>query len=455
MESMSKKSRSCESNDGIEDRLSGLPDELIVHILSLMPTLDAVRTMLIQRFRNLWTLVPALSFENYGRISRMADKPPSTHVASSSFACFVQNALLLNRRSTIDTFRLCICNSDKKSTDAIIGDVRMWLRYAIEREVKDLYFRYEAPNFDLPGCVFTSQYLVTLTLARCMLKHYEHQSQLEMINLRKLSLLHVYGSTKAFDQLISGCPCLQELIIITTFGQRLSSLNINSPSVRKLYLHMYNTSCTLNCPSLNNLDISICGILPIQLNIIGVISLQEVNFKDLPRDCDSGEINAYFRQFQNAELISLSCKSFEKISSVEKMEFAHSRWKRIVLHPQWDCERCLEVICMLMKSSINLEELIIYAGESSGSKCELVCPKLYTCVLPLLKTVTIHGNHGYENWCKGQLQVIQFLLRNAVVLDKLVITLGKSELTTAEELDLIKQVSTFRRASADATVIFA
>ncbi|XP_074270834.1 FBD-associated F-box protein At5g56370-like [Silene latifolia] len=306
MESMSKKSRSCESNDGIEDRLSGLPDELILHILSLMPTLDAVRTMLLQRFRNLWTLVPALSFENYGRISRMADKPPSTHVASSSFACFVQNALLLNRRSTIDTFRLCIGN-----LDAIIGDVRMWLRYAIEREVKDLYFRYNARYFDPPGCVFTSQYLVTLTLARCMLKHYEYQSQPQMINLRKLSLLHVYGSTKAFDQLISGCPCLQELFIITTFGQSLSSLNINSPSVHKAQLYIYKTSCTLNCPSLKNLDISICGISPIQLNIIGVISLQEVNFKDLPRDCDSGEINAYFRQFQNAELISLSCKSFE------------------------------------------------------------------------------------------------------------------------------------------------
>ncbi|XP_074272692.1 F-box/LRR-repeat protein At3g26922-like isoform X1 [Silene latifolia] len=372
MESMSKKSRSCESNDGIEDRLSGLPDEVIVHILSLMPTLDAVRTMLLRRFRNLWTLVPALSFEYYGYYSRLADKPPSTHVSSSSFAWFGRYAMLLNRRSTIDTFRLCIGNLDKKSTDAIIGDVRMWLRYAIEREVKDLYFRYEAPNFDLPGCVFTSQYLVTLTLARCMLKHYEHQSQLEMINLRKLSLLHVYGSTKAFDQLISGCPCLQELFIITTFGQRLSSLNINSPSVRKLYLHMYNTSCTLNCPSLKNLDISIWGILPIQLNMIGVISLQEVIFKDLPWYCDSGEINAYFSLSQNAELISLSSVAFKKICSIKKMELPQNRWKRIVLHPQWNRERCLEVICMLIKSSINLEELVIYAGELWVSEFSMI-----------------------------------------------------------------------------------
>ncbi|XP_074272721.1 F-box/FBD/LRR-repeat protein At5g56420-like [Silene latifolia] len=453
MESVSKKSISCESNDGIEDRLSGLPDELIVHILSLMPTLDAVRTMLLRPFRNLWTLVPALSFEYYGYYCRIADKPPSTHVSYSSFTCFVRNALLLNRRSTIDSFRLCICNLDKKSTDTkIIGDVQMLLRYAIEREVKDLYFHYNAHFFDPPGCVFTSQYLVTLTLFCCTLEHYEHQSQPQMVNLRKLSLLFVGGSNKAFNQLISGCPCLQELFINTAFGLELVSLNINSPSVRKLYLRVSDGSYNLNCPSLKILDIAICET-DVKLNMIGVISLQEVNFEDLPWDCDSGEINAYFSLSQNAELISFSSVAFKGISFIKKMEFPQNRWKRIVLHPQWNHERCLEVICMLIKSSINLEELIIYAGESSGN-CELFSPGLSTCVLPLLRTVTIHGNHGYEKWCEGQLQVIEFLLKNAVILEKLVITFGENKLTAVEKFDLVKQVSTFRRASVNATVIF-
>ncbi|XP_074272694.1 F-box/FBD/LRR-repeat protein At5g56420-like isoform X3 [Silene latifolia] len=328
MESMSKNSTSCESNDGIEDRLSGLPDELIVHILSFMPTLDAVRTMLLRRFQNLWTFVPALRFDFHEMIC-IDDKPPSTHVAFSSFTCFVRNALLLNRRSTIDTFRLCIGELGEKSKDTkIIGDVRMLLRYAVEREVKDLYFHYNAPFFDPPGCVFTSQYLVTLTLAGCTLKHYEHQSQPQMVNLRKLSLLYVYGSTKAFNQLISGCPCLQELFINTAFGPELLSLNINSPSVRKLYLRVYEGSYNLNCPSLKILDIAICETHVI-LNMIGVISLQEVNFKDLPRDCNSGGINAYFRRIQNAELISLSSVAFKLLNSRVKVKPWFAFWDQI------------------------------------------------------------------------------------------------------------------------------
>ncbi|XP_074272708.1 F-box/FBD/LRR-repeat protein At5g56420-like isoform X2 [Silene latifolia] len=411
MQSISKKRRTCESNDGMEDRLSGLPDEVIVHILSFMPTLDAVRTMLIRQLRNLWTLVPAL--RNLGNISKDAK---------------------------------------------IIGDVRMWLRYAIEKEVRVLYFRYSAP-FDPPRCIFTSQSLATLALLGCTIEHYVHQSQIHLGSLRKLSLIGVKGSTKSYDQLISGCPSLQELIVYFAATSGFEILNINAPSVSKLRICVLNIrcSCTLNCPSLKILDIGVSEKSPyFQLSVTGVISLQEVNVEYLPTRYYSGEVQPFFKLLQNAEVFTLSCKAFKELSnsSTEKMEFSLNTWRRIVLHLEWNGERCLEVIFKLMKKSVNLKELIIYAGESSGDDCELLCPELTACVLPLLKTVTIHGNHGYKKWCEGQLQVIEFLLTNGVVLEKLVITFGKNKLTTVEKVDLVKQVSTFRRASSNATVIF-
>ncbi|XP_074272714.1 F-box/LRR-repeat protein At3g26922-like [Silene latifolia] len=462
MESMSKKCRSCENNDGIQDRLSGLPDEVIVHILTLMPTLDAVRAMLLRRFADLWTLVPALNFdfgEYSGRMTRINDERLSNHPMFSSFARFVRNVLMLYRRSTIDTFYLSIKDVEVELVDAkMIGDVQMWLRFAISKQVKDLYFDCDPLHDGLcpPHCVFTSQSLAVLTLSHCTLDNFEHQSQPHMGALTKLSLTRVCGTTNAYDKLLRGCPSLQELFIDVSDAPGLLSLNVNAPSVSKLYLHLFSCRCILNCPSLKIMDIAVYSksspLVP--LRATDFISLQEVNVKILPRRCSYYLVHSLFGLIENAKVFTLSCEAFKHITSTKKMEFPQNRWKRIVLHPQWDRERCLQVICMLIGSSINLEELIICAGESPG-KCELACPKFHTCLLPLLKTVTIHGNHGYEKWCKGQLQVIEFLLRNAVVLDKLVITLGKSKLTTAEELDLIKQVSTFRRASADVTVIFA
>ncbi|KAH9625248.1 hypothetical protein KSS87_001750 [Heliosperma pusillum] len=50
MQSMSKKTTSCETNDGIKDRLRHMPYQVIVHILSLMPTLDAFSLDFIQVF---------------------------------------------------------------------------------------------------------------------------------------------------------------------------------------------------------------------------------------------------------------------------------------------------------------------------------------------------------------------------------------------------------------------
>ncbi|XP_042381147.1 F-box/FBD/LRR-repeat protein At1g51370-like [Zingiber officinale] len=46
-----------------EDYLSGLPDELLHHILSFLPTRDSIRTSLLaRRWRRVWASVPAIDF---------------------------------------------------------------------------------------------------------------------------------------------------------------------------------------------------------------------------------------------------------------------------------------------------------------------------------------------------------------------------------------------------------
>ncbi|KAK9690412.1 hypothetical protein RND81_09G126000 [Saponaria officinalis] len=198
------------ANNIVQDRLSCMPDEVIVHILSCMATIDAVRTMLLRRFGDLWTLV---------------------HTLRLDFDGFVRNVLMLHKRSTIDTFHLYICEFDDYFNDPnMIDDVQMWLRFAVYRGVKDLYFAFNGPDdLALPCCVFTCQSIETLRLSGCMIDEYEDGQPLHMGSLRNLSLICVHGYNDAFNELISGCPSLQELTIDNPQG--LQVLIITTPSI--------------------------------------------------------------------------------------------------------------------------------------------------------------------------------------------------------------------------------
>ncbi|KAL1200112.1 F-box/LRR-repeat protein 25 [Cardamine amara subsp. amara] len=56
--------RSSDLIDGGEDSISDLPDEILHHIFSFIPTRLAIRTsVLSKRWRHVWSETPHLSFE--------------------------------------------------------------------------------------------------------------------------------------------------------------------------------------------------------------------------------------------------------------------------------------------------------------------------------------------------------------------------------------------------------
>ncbi|KAK9757584.1 hypothetical protein RND81_01G172400 [Saponaria officinalis] len=404
MESRAKKMIPSEG----EDRLSDLPDNLIVHILSFMPTLYAVKTMLLRRFGNLSTLVPTLTFDlwDYGRIIRADKEDESIDDIFTSFARFIRNVLMLHKRPTIDSFHFSMKPIPVEIKDPkLIDDVQMWLRFAIDRQVKDLNFNFNGyDDLVLPHCIFMSQSLITLTLHGCML---EHQAHVHMGTLRELSLVKVKGSGQVYNQLILGCPSLQELNINIT---NLSNvLNITSPSV--------------------------------------------MNVKDLPNRSLS-LFKKFLRQIRNVEVVTWSCHALETLSWGRKIKFPRTKWKRLVLRPSWDVKRSIEVILELLKNSVKLEELILYYDlspwqDDSGYGC-VESSTTSTYVMPQLKKVTIHR---WARFSKAQLQLVEIVLQNAVHLEQLVIR-GNNSRTTVDQLNFVKQVSNFRRGSANATVIF-
>ncbi|KAL7129588.1 hypothetical protein ABFS83_13G077900 [Erythranthe nasuta] len=219
------------------DRLNDLPDPLICHILSFLPTKSSVRTSVLgQRWRHLWTYVPNLDF-------------------SRANEDFIDKVMSLHRIPDIITFRLkelmAECNGNQ---------IERWLSFAIERNVQNLELYYPPKNV-LPQCLFTCQTLVDLRIYMC--GTIIVGGTVFLPRLKKLSLIHVrFDADESLPHLLSGCPVLEDLVVESLC---LVYFNISSPTLKSLCFksdgYRFNNiddRLAINTPALRYLKIDDC-----------------------------------------------------------------------------------------------------------------------------------------------------------------------------------------------------
>ncbi|XP_074307644.1 F-box protein At4g09920-like [Silene latifolia] len=457
------------------DRLSELPDDVIVHILSFLPILDAVRTVLLRRFRNLWTLVPILNCDLYEVLKNLVPNNQWPHNEVWRFNIFLRNVVALHKRSLIDKFHLHLGGDYVSGSREIGDDITRCLRFALDKQAKEIAF-YDVfcqfPPTNLPD--FTSQSLVNLELQYCRIPP---QLQVNLGSLKQLLLDSVTICEAGLQQFISGCPSLQELSI--NYIYCIKKLRFSAPNINKFSLLVFDRyenedPLVLDLPNLKTLDLEIDRIP----HVLDVSSVRNMYLKNIIHDLDDEDdcrmFNIFFRKFEGAQVFQLSRKASEpflhRLKLIDDLHLLEIRWKRLILELWVSCESCILGFYQLMRSSIHLEELIIYTSAeitsnsvfSTSSLCihqdleaRFDMPPLEfssDCVMPKLKTVTLHG---YVKPWNRQLHLVSFLLKAATILDKLVIVPTKHLLTRDEELEFVKYVSSFQRASTSARVLFA
>nr|AGO67237.1 f-box family protein [Silene vulgaris] len=448
--------RLCLSKED-RDRLSELPDTVIVRILSYMPIIDAVRTVLLRRFGNLWTLVDTLKFDEDTYDYKDHDCNEIKRV--DWYCCFVRNVLMLHQNPSIHTFHLCIEFDEVmiRSKD----DLRGWLRFPLDRQAKNIKLSdtsYHAATYHCNSIFpnLESQFLVTLNLDSCKL---DGELQVNLGSLNKLSLCRVGISVENFQRFISGCPSLQELVLVNPYWT--TNISFSAPNIAKFslfltYDYQGGFAISLNCPNLTSLYLDLdLG----ELNIVDVSSVRDIYIKHFFENMhlsDDGELLAIIQMFGKLESIEVfqlsndASKPF--LQTIQDVQLLRHGWKHIVLDLRELSDSCLLGIYHLMRSLKHLEELTIYTTEDFRADTDLLrleLPSPY--VTPQLKTISLHG-YG-KSW-RSQLQLIEFLLKSAPALDKLVIVPIQCRLKEAEELEFVKNVSNFPRASPSARVTF-
>lgn len=181
------------------DRISDLPDEVLSHVLSFLPTAAAIATtVLSKRWNELWRSCPSLTFD---------DSDYFTNTRSKSYSRFVQcvHVAILSRdwHQTVHSLRLSCRSSACDSTN-----VSVWINTVVQRGVQHLDLCV-GKMFNLPSAVPTCKTLVVLKLDHFYIKKIPTVDfpVLKIMHLRNLNFLE----HRDFAELVRASPNLEEL----------------------------------------------------------------------------------------------------------------------------------------------------------------------------------------------------------------------------------------------------
>jgi len=192
------------------DRISELPDELLLKVLSLLLAKDVVATMVLsKRWKFLWKFVPKLEYDN-------------------NICRFVNNSLWLHEAPVLES--LCF-NLNQKTGDIInIGAC------AMRRCLRELIIETDFSPSYTQTLVFLprSSLLVKLVLNNAILDDLIFPICFPC--LKKLSLISItyLGRDEFVNRLLSSCLALEDLVVYRCEDDYVTDFTIRVPSLEGL-----------------------------------------------------------------------------------------------------------------------------------------------------------------------------------------------------------------------------
>ncbi|CAF1860706.1 F-box/LRR-repeat protein At3g58930-like [Brassica napus] len=236
------------------DRISSLPDELLCHVLSFLPTKNAALTSVLSKsWLNLWKLVPNNIHIDDSLFLHPQDGKGEREEMQRSFVDFVDRVLAMQGDSPINNFSLK-CISGRVHPDT----VNRWICNVLERGVSDLNlftdFSYEDTEEDgyrLPRELFFSSTLVKLKLRseHCVdwwwRRWFICSSFFSLPMLKSFDIDSELVLCGEIEDFIPSFPVLEELRMATVEGTICDSVKCNPQKA--------NPQCCDSMPVFNNL----------------------------------------------------------------------------------------------------------------------------------------------------------------------------------------------------------
>ncbi|KAH0866391.1 hypothetical protein HID58_083602 [Brassica napus] len=204
------------------DRISGLSDELLVKILSFLPTEDAVSTsVLSKQWRFLWMWLPKLEYRD-----------------------FIDKNLPLHKAPVLESLVLKSCNAELFRPE----NIKLWVGIVVSRCVRELTLsiRYNSPRnkpfVPLPSSFYTCCSSLTALKLKGESIFVDVPQSVNLPSLKTLKLRDVtYLNDDSLRLLLSNCTALEELFI-DRYGEaddNVRALVVKNSTLQRLTLKMY------------------------------------------------------------------------------------------------------------------------------------------------------------------------------------------------------------------------
>lgn len=117
-----------------EDRISELPDEILVYILSFLTVKEAADTsVLSRRWLSLWTCIPRLDFEATKPLDEVASQIKLRKRHMKKYLRWVNGTLQMCKVQKLGQFRICF-----DLNKFVQHEIDKWLEFAFSRNVQIL-----------------------------------------------------------------------------------------------------------------------------------------------------------------------------------------------------------------------------------------------------------------------------------------------------------------------------
>ncbi|VFQ73848.1 unnamed protein product [Cuscuta campestris] len=439
------------------DRLSALPDCLLIHILSFLGLKKAAITSLLgKRWKLLWTELPTLEFslwEDWESRDKITQ-------ARREFVARVHKTLATRRGKCLEKLDVQF-----RYNKCFASDVDSWLGAALKLKVKhvSLALMFSKQSYPLHEMIYTYSSLTSLSLLGCI---FEPERAIKWPSLTSLDISDVYLPQLVVDNILSGCPVLKSLYLSECWG--FTCFEIHSQNLGELSVHeSFNESSDddifkISAPHLKSLDMSFYPS-DSNLKLSNISSLVSASFS-LIDDWNLGSqdvlshIKDIFDSTQHVTELELGCDIIKALAAALLLgpwQLPKSMRRCLKINRFIHDEENISAILGLLESSPNLETLIIERydpKEIAEENWVLPGRSDMGCDLLHLKTVKLYSMADPKLGGEPLLTLARNLLKRAPALEEMVIGVRVEDVS--DFIKIGQTLLSYPRASPNAVISF-
>ncbi|KAJ4878375.1 putative F-box/LRR-repeat protein [Raphanus sativus] len=344
------------------DSISSLPDEMLHHILSFVPTSVAITTsVLSKRWRHVWCKTPYLSFP---------------HITSSSIESILET-LDSYTAAKIMRFHLHV-DSETWEDSERSNHVDSLIKFAISRNVEKLSLVLKA-YYVFPDFFFSNPSLKQLI--GDSLNYMRPKCTVSWTSLQNLSLSNS-SLDESFPKLLSGSPMLESLKLQSC---SLSCIDLSgSPRLRRLDLEFFNSfprKCHIVAPHIHYLRmidfaqkyslVDVSSLIEANIDTIYYLPRVWCTQDDTPKDDYQVMMQTMLESLQNVENLTVGLSFLQMLSVAEfsGVHFPTFKVKTLTLKTTILRSAVLG-IAKLLQNSPELKKIVFYKTEDWNSSVE-------------------------------------------------------------------------------------